>query len=116
MLKSIWESLFKVKRISASTVHKLQQQNKIGHWQIIDIRDKIDWIQGSLPKAISMPLNDWEFTRPYEKLDKTQTVLIVCAMGLKSEPAEAYLKQRGFEHIFILKRGMQEWYYELEKN
>ena len=115
MLKTIWDSLFSVKRISASSVNKLLKDNKIDHWQIVDIRDELDWQQGHIPNSVNMPLPDWQLEHPYEKLNKVEKVLIVCTKGLKSESAESHLTQRGFKNVLIMKRGMQEWYFDLEK-
>lgn len=76
--------------------------------QVIDLRETSAFRDGHIVGSKNIPLAD--FDREKDKLtDKTQPLILVDAMGLKTHTISQRLKAAEFEKVFILKGGIERW-------
>lgn len=76
---------------------------------VIDVRDQADYARGHVPNARHIPLA--ELGKRTAELDKfrSQPLILCCATGTRSHSAIAALRKAGFEKLFHLRGGIQEW-------
>ena len=97
--------------IEAKELNTLIEQKK--DIKIIDVRTPAEFSRGHIANALSRPLgeiNDWmnEFT-------KHESLVMVCASGMRSKDAARRLVEHGYNNISNLKGGMSTWHYEVKK-
>lgn len=73
---------------------------------IIDVREPYEWEAGHLDKAHHIPMN----TVPsrMDELDKTKTMYIICAHGVRSWHVTQYLLGNGFDNVINVEGGMAD--------
>ena len=76
---------------------------------ILDVRTPEEFAEGHIPGAVLMNIKDQDFEQRVNDLDKSRPVLVYCAAGARSEKAAAILKRSGFEEVYHLQDGLQEW-------
>lgn len=64
---------------------------------IVDVRSPAEFMSGSNPKSINIPLSD--MSQNLHKLDKAKPVILCCATGARSGMAVSILKQNGFSDV-----------------
>lgn len=74
---------------------------------LIDVRSWAEWLQGHLPRAISMPL--LELDGQTASLDPSKPILVYCQEGYRATIAASMLLRRHAGDIGILSGGVQEW-------
>tara|TARA_B100000902_G_scaffold24004_1_gene28877 strand:+ start:193 stop:597 length:405 start_codon:yes stop_codon:yes gene_type:complete len=93
------------KKISPQSLIGLSNQDKAF---IVDIRDSESFNAGHITASVNIPFVD--ISRRSNEFDKTDKVIIlVCEMGSVSPNAGEILAKEGFENIFILKGGINQW-------
>jgi rhodanese-related sulfurtransferase len=80
---------------------------------ILDVRTPEEYDSGHIPNSELIPLHELEGRT--EDLDKNATYLIVCRSGNRSQQASDLLSKKGFEKIYNMVGGMNEWTGEVEK-
>ncbi|MFD1552710.1 rhodanese-like domain-containing protein [Putridiphycobacter roseus] len=80
-----------------------------GNRQLIDVRTPAEYSNGTIEDAINLDFNGGVFENEYENLDPNQTVLIFCASGGRSTKAKMLLKERGFQEVYNLIGGYNNW-------
>ena len=65
---------------------------------IIDVRTRQEYLGGSNPKAINIPLDS--IAQEASSLNPHQVVIVCCASGVRSAMAEKILKDKGFKSVF----------------
>lgn len=76
---------------------------------VLDVRTPEEFAEGHIPGAVFMNVNDTQFKQKLNKLDKSKTILVYCAAGIRSEKASAILKESGFKEVYHLKDGINAW-------
>lgn len=89
----------------------LQATQKInqGKTLVLDVRSEEEFNTGHLTNAKNIALD--QLKNRLAELDryKNQTVITVCAAGVRSASAAATLRKAGFEQVFSLEGGMDAW-------
>lgn len=89
----------------------LQATQKInqGKTLVLDVRSEEEFNTGHLTNAKNIALD--QLKNRLGELDryKNQTVITVCAAGVRSASAAATLRKAGFEQVFSLEGGMDAW-------
>lgn len=80
---------------------------------ILDVRTEQEYNEGHIPGAQLYPLQEIESW--YGQLDPEQTYLVICRSGNRSTQASEFLSGKGFNHLYNVMGGMNEWTYEVEK-
>ena len=93
------------KKISCQTLISMANQNRA---LIIDIRDSESFNAGHITASKNIPQN--ELTRRINEITNIdKSVILVCDMGNISPNAGEALKKEGFEDIYLLKGGINQW-------
>ena len=62
---------------------------------IVDVREPVEWAQGTLPGSRTIPL--MELPAHLDELDSATPLLIVCRSGNRSQHAARYLASQGYQ-------------------
>ena len=93
------------KKISCQTLISMTNQNRA---LIIDIRDSESFNAGHITASKNIPQN--ELTRRINEITNIdKSLILVCDMGNISPNAGEALKKEGFEDIYLLKGGINQW-------
>ena len=99
---------------SPSQVHEaLAVQHEAGPTNqeivIVDVREKHEWDEGHLPGAIHVPRGYLELQIEEAVPDKSKTVVLYCAGGVRSLMAGVTLQQMGYENPISMSGGFGQW-------
>lgn len=83
---------------------------------ILDLRNNESYLEGHLPNAINIPMNEIPDNMHYLSRYKNKNILICCGIGHQSKSAGKVLALNGFEKIYSLSNGIKEYKYELVKD
>ncbi len=93
------------KKISCQTLISMSNKDQA---LIIDIRDSASFEAGHITASKNIPSS--EISRRLNEIKKDDKfIVLVCDMGSVSPNAGEILKKEGFENIFILKGGINQW-------
>jgi len=76
---------------------------------LVDVREKIEWNEGHIPGAIHVPRGYLELQIEEAVPDKSKTVVLYCAGGVRSLMAGATLKQMGYANPISMSGGFGSW-------
>src|SRR5437016_2964902 len=76
---------------------------------LVDVREKLEWNEGHIPGAIHVPRGYLELQIEEAVPDKSKTVVLYCAGGVRSLMAGATLKQMGYENAISMSGGFGQW-------
>ena len=82
--------------------------------QIVDARTPQEFREGHIPGAVNIDINNKDFIRHAESLDKTRPVAVYCRSGRRSKIAAKTLTVNGFD-VTELDGGIITWEGEIEK-
>ena len=71
---------------------------------VIDVREPAEWTSGTLPGSLTIPLS--ELPEAASTMDTTVPILVVCAHGVRSVTAAAWLTSVGFEKAASMAGGI----------
>ncbi len=78
--------------------------------QVLDVRTPGEYNSGHIAHALLADWNDRsEFNRRVAFIDKNKPVYVYCLAGGRSAAAASQLRNAGYEHVYELKGGMNEW-------
>ena len=97
------------KRISVSNAHQLIQA---GNATIVDIRDPESFQQGHIPAA--RLLNQDNLPQFLASAERQLPLLVCCYHGNSSQPAAAFLADKGFVDVYSIDGGFEEWRRQFE--
>lgn len=75
----------------------------------LDVRTPGEFMTGHIQGAINIDVEGMQFETDIAKLDKTQTYAVYCQSGRRSGIAVETMNQAGFNHLFNLANGIQDW-------
>src|SRR5687767_12672497 len=76
---------------------------------ILDVRTPSEYHEGHLSNSVLIDFRNPDFMEQVSKLDKSKTVFVYCAAGGRSEKAANILKDLGFNEVYNLHGGINEW-------
>lgn len=77
---------------------------------ILDAREMTEYNVSHLKNAIYVGYDDFDIKAATNKLiDKQQTIVIYCSIGVRSEDIGEQLKNAGYTNVFNLFGGIFEW-------
>jgi sulfur-carrier protein adenylyltransferase/sulfurtransferase len=76
---------------------------------LVDVREKIEWNEGHIPGAIHVPRGYLELQIEEAVPDKSKTVVLYCAGGVRSLMAGQTLKQMGYPSAISMSGGFGQW-------
>jgi molybdopterin/thiamine biosynthesis adenylyltransferase/rhodanese-related sulfurtransferase len=76
---------------------------------LVDVREKHEWNEGYIPGALHVPRGYLELQIEEAVPDKSKTVVLYCAGGVRSLMAGNTLKQMGYENAISMAGGFGQW-------
>ena len=74
---------------------------------VLDVRTRVEWVGGHIPRAIHMPMHD--LPARFHELDPEADTLVICQHGVRSDLATRWLAGVGFSRVANVQRGMSAW-------
>jgi rhodanese-related sulfurtransferase len=93
---------------------KFKRMMKKENTVVLDVRTAEEYQSGHIPGAINVDVQQEDFFRQINALDKDRTYLIYCRSGKRSARALDILQQNGFRKSFHLKGGILKWPYRTQ--
>nr|QNO48719.1 thiosulfate sulfurtransferase GlpE [Methanosarcinales archaeon ANME-2c ERB4] len=106
-------SIDEIKRLTSQEVKELLDNDALGAFQLLDVRQPREYEAGHIPGAKLIPLGELEYR--YGELDKDMGLISYCRSGHRSMAASILLCGLGFENIYNLDGGVRKWDYEVVK-
>lgn len=100
------ESVGSVTQISVDELRGLLEQS--GDLQVIDVRRPVEYANGHVPRAASLPLAP-RLGEQAAQFDRKRPTAIICAGGYRSSAATSLLAQRGFNQLYNVSGGTSAW-------
>jgi len=103
-----------VQEWSPSQVHEaLANQHEAGPTNqeivLVDVREKHEWNEGHIPGAMHVPRGYLELQIEEAVPDKSKTVVLYCAGGVRSLIAGVTLQQMGYQNPISMSGGFGQW-------
>jgi len=76
---------------------------------LVDVREKHEWNEGYIPGAIHVPRGFLELQIEEAIPDKSKTVVLYCAGGVRSLIAGSTLQQMGYKDVVSMSGGFGQW-------
>ncbi|HEU5229831.1 MAG TPA: molybdopterin-synthase adenylyltransferase MoeB [Ktedonobacteraceae bacterium] len=76
---------------------------------LVDVREKHEWNEGHIPGAIHVPRGFLELQIEEAVPDKSKTVVLYCAGGVRSLIAGSTLQQMGYDNVISMSGGFGQW-------
>jgi adenylyltransferase/sulfurtransferase len=90
-------------------LHEIMQRPGPRAFQLVDVRDGDDFVFSRLDWAELIPLDRFKREAPIRLLNKKEPIVIYCRDGVISERACEWLETQGYEFVFHLTGGLEEW-------
>ena len=76
---------------------------------LVDVREKYEWNEGHIPGAVHVPRGFLELQIEEAVPDKSKTVLLYCAGGVRSLMAGKTLQDMGYDNAISMSGGFGQW-------
>ena len=76
---------------------------------VVDVREKHEWNEGHIPGALHVPRGFLELQIEEAVPDKSKTVVLYCAGGVRSLMAGTTLQQMGYKDVISMSGGFGQW-------
>ncbi len=97
------------KEIQEVTPDELARLQQSGDVLVIDVREREDAAQGTIPGAVNVPRGILEHDIDKVTTDKDRKMVLYCGGGSRSALAAASLKKMGFKNAISLSGGYRGW-------
>jgi len=84
------------------------REKKTSNWKVLDCREKEEFEVSHLEDATWVGYNNYVPKRN-KSIAKSDTILVYCSVGYRSEKIGERLKKQGYENVFNLKGGIFSW-------
>ncbi len=99
-----------LKDVSPHEAQRLIRENSNNeNFVIIDIRTPTEYATEYIEKAINIDYYAENFKTRLNELDKSNTYLIYCRSGRRSNGASSIMDELGFEKVYNLSSGITGW-------
>ena len=90
-------------KITSEQLEKMINKGSI----LLDVRSIQEFEEGHLDNAISLPV--YEIKKRCNQIlkDKSQTIIVYCSTGNRSERAQKLLRKLGYEKVYNLCNGIE---------
>ncbi len=92
------------KKITVQEAQELMNKESI---QWVDIRDQQTFSVGHLKSAVR--LDNQNLEEFLASADKNRPLICYCYHGISSQSAAHFLAQKGFQNVYSLEGGFEEW-------
>lgn len=102
-----------ITQLPVTELHRWQQQGKAFH--LLDVRTDEETTVCTLPDAIHIPMHLIPL-RHNELPDDGLPIVVYCHHGIRSLHTAMYLADAGFEALYNLQGGIDEWSRQIDAN
>jgi molybdopterin/thiamine biosynthesis adenylyltransferase/rhodanese-related sulfurtransferase len=95
-----------IDEVDASAAQELLSESSVA---VLDVRERDEWDEGHLPRAVHVPRGNLESRIERAVPDKSSKVLLYCAAGNRSAFAAKTLEELGYENVVSLAGGFTDW-------
>ena len=92
--------------ITVKEAHQMLEEEPEGII-LLDVGTEEEYKEEHLPDAINIPLSELESR--IGELDKSKKIIVYCRSGDRSRTASGTLVQQGFENVYNMLGGIEEW-------
>ena len=78
---------------------------------LLDVRSAFEFKGDKIKGAQNISVSSPDFNSRIENLDKNKTYLVYCQHGPRGKEAAKTMKEKGFQHVYNLSGGIEEWKY-----
>jgi len=101
------EAKKEIEEISSDGLRAMQKSGEA--FALIDVREREESANGTIPNAIAIPRGIVELTIDQVTTDKDQKIVLYCGGGSRSALAAWMLKKMGFRNVISLAGGYRGW-------
>ena len=94
------------KNINIDKLEVLINENDV---KLIDVRRPSEFNNGHIENAINIDYYDGNFSKSFDNLDKSQTIVLYCKSGRRSSKFAVKLVEKGFNNVYNLIGGFEVW-------
>ena len=76
---------------------------------LLDVRTPTEYSNGHLISALNINYYGDNFDKKIDELDKSKPIVVYCKSGGRSSKSALKLVEKGFEQIYNLKGGFDQW-------
>jgi len=76
---------------------------------LLDVRTEEEYKERHIPDAVNIPLSELESRIGELDKYKSKKIIVYCKTGSRSRTASEILVQHGFEHVYNMLGGIEEW-------
>jgi molybdopterin/thiamine biosynthesis adenylyltransferase/rhodanese-related sulfurtransferase len=95
-----------IEEIGAPQARELVEEGEVA---VVDVRERDEWEEGHLPRAVHIPRGNLESRIEGAVPDKSSPVLLYCSGGNRSAFAAKTLEELGYENVLSLAGGFTDW-------
>ncbi|PRY87486.1 rhodanese-like domain-containing protein [Mongoliibacter ruber] len=95
-----------VQNVDSDTFLKLISE---GDGILIDVRTEEEMSNGVIGDPVKIDFSDKDFYQELDQLPKDTEIYFYCAVGGRSGKAAEYLISKGYQNVYNLKGGYDEW-------
>src|SRR6266568_1366416 len=96
-------------QVQEALAHQHEARRENQNIVLVDVREKLEWNDGHIPGAIHVPRGYLELQIEEAVPDKSKTVVLYCAGGVRSLMAGATLQQMGYANPISMSGGFGQW-------
>ena len=96
-------------QVEEITNQQLTQLMENKELQLVDVRTSEEVSQGIIEGAQNIDFRNPDFKSNISELDKKKPIAVYCGAGIRSGKAAAMLQELGFEKIYDLTGGFNQW-------
>ena len=96
-------------QVEEITNQQLTQLMEDKELQLVDVRTAEEVSQGMIEGAQNIDFRNPEFESNIGKLDKKKPIAVYCGAGIRSGKSAAMLQELGFEEVYDLTGGFNQW-------
>jgi rhodanese-related sulfurtransferase len=95
-----------VEEINNQQLTQLMEDKEI---QLVDVRTPEEVSQGIIEGAQNIDFRNADFKSNISELDKKKPIVVYCGAGIRSSKSATLLQELGFEEIYDLTGGFNQW-------
>ena len=97
-------------QIQETTVQRVFQRHQNQEtYHLLDVREKEEWLQGSLPGAIHLSKGVLERDIQAQIPNQTDEIILFCGGGYRSALAAENLQRMGYSNVYSMDGGFKGW-------
>jgi rhodanese-related sulfurtransferase len=94
---------------SQQAFNLIQENQKKSDFVILDVRTAAEFTEGHIANSVNIDVNLPAFRENVNKLKKSDTYLVYCRTGNRSQTALRIMVESGFTRLYHLEKGITEW-------